>query len=125
MDSPAATNAPMPSVGSSASRPDPAAPRGLAAQAGYLRVLTWSFTIFNAVRVISYLPTLWAIVVAGNSQQHSLWTWCTWLGANATMAAWLYEGNGRRMDSSVLVNSANAFMCAATVVVIVACRVQA
>jgi hypothetical protein len=88
----------------------------------YLMALTWAFTFFNSVRVMAYLPTLWAIHASGDSSQHSLWTWCTWLGANATMAAWLYEHNGQRVNRAVVVNIGNATMCALTVGLIVAYR---
>lgn len=81
----------------------------------YLVALTWAFTFFSSVRVVSYLPTLWLIVEQQNSSQHSLLTWCTWLGANLTMAGWLHEHNGRRFNRAVVVNLANAAMCAATV----------
>ena len=40
-------------------------------------------------------------------------TWLTWVGANATMAAWLYEQNGRRVNRAITVSSCNAVMCAA------------
>ncbi len=83
-----------------------------------LRLLTWAFTLFNSIRMLAYLPTTWAIYTTGDSSQHSLWTWCTWLGANATMAAWLHEHNGRRFDKAVLVNIGNAAMCFLTVLVI-------
>jgi len=59
----------------------------------YLAVLTWLFTLFNSVRVLAYLPTLLAVFNSGDSSQHSLLTWLTWVGANATMAAWLFEHN--------------------------------
>ena len=88
----------------------------------YVTVLTWAFTFFNSVRVAAYLPTAWAIHVSGDSSQHSLWTWCTWLGANATMAAWLYEHNGQRVNRAVAVNIGNATMCALTVALILAYR---
>lgn len=88
----------------------------------YLELLTWAFTLFNSVRVLAYLPTMWAIHASGDSSQHSLWTWCTWLGANATMAAWLHEHNGRRMNRAVWVNCGNAAMCACTTLLIVAYR---
>jgi hypothetical protein len=91
-------------------------------RATYLRVLAWAFTLFNSVRVAAYLPTMWAICQSGDSSQHSLWTWCTWLGANATMAAWLYESHDRRIDRVVMVNAGNAAMCAAVVVLILAQR---
>lgn len=99
--------------------PQPAMPRSL-----YLSVLTWAFTLFNSVRVLSYLPTMWAIHLSADSGQHSLWTWASWLGANATMAGWLYEHNGRRLDSAVAVNLCNAGMCLATLLLIVAYRVH-
>lgn len=98
-----------------------ASPRGRPS-AAYLAVLTWTFTLFNTVRVIAYLPTVWAISASGDSSQHSLWTWLTWLGANATMAAWLYEQNAHRVDRAVLVNVGNAFMCLLKVAVIVSYR---
>jgi hypothetical protein len=98
-----------------------ASPRGRP-RAAYLAVLTWTFTLFNSVRVIAYLPTVWAITESGDSSQHSLWTWLTWLGANVTMAAWLYEQNGQRADRAVLVNVGNACMCLLTVAVIVSYR---
>ncbi len=87
-------------------------------RAGYLTALTWSFTLFNSVRALAYLPTLWAIHASGDSSQHSLWTWITWLGANTTMAAWLFEHNGRRCNRAVVVNTANAAMCLLTVLMI-------
>jgi hypothetical protein len=89
-----------------------------AARTGYLIVLTWAFTMFNSVRVFAYLPTLWAIHATGDSSQHSLLTWCTWFGANLTMAAWLHEQNGQRVNRAVLVNLANAVMCLAVTVLI-------
>lgn len=65
------------------------APEGGAtpARRSYRVLLTWAFTTFNSVRMRSYLPTVWAIRAGGASSQHSLWTWITWPGANATMAA--------------------------------------
>ena len=100
-----------------------AAPRPrLFTRALYLRGLTWAFTLFNLVRVVAYLPTIWAIYASGDSSQHSLWTWITWAGANATMAAWLYEQNGQRTNRAIAVNLGNAVMCVGTVALIVACR---
>lgn len=88
----------------------------------YLVLLTWAFTLFNTMRAVAYLPTMWAIHTSGDSSQHSLWTWCTWLGANATMAAWLYEQNGQRLGRAVAVNIGNAAMCALTVALILTYR---
>jgi hypothetical protein len=88
----------------------------------YLTVLTWLFTLFNSVRVLAYVPTLYAIVTTGESDQHSLLTWLTWIGANATMAAWLYEHNVRRVNRAVAVNLCNTLMCLTTSIVIVTYR---
>ena len=92
-------------------------------RAAYLALLTWAFTLFSSLRVVSYLPTMWAIQASGDSSQHSLWTWLTWLGANLTMAAWLYEHNGQRLDRAAIVNLVNATMCAGTIVLIVVHRI--
>lgn len=91
-------------------------------RAAYLRLLTWAFTFFSSVRVLSYLPAMVTIWQQGDSSQHSLLTWCTWLGANLTMAGWLHEHNGRQFNTAVWVNLANAMMCAFTVALIVAFR---
>lgn len=101
--------------------PRPAHRKG--ARSAYLALLTWTFTLFSSLRVVSYLPTMWAIQASGDSSQHSLWTWLTWLGANLTMAAWLYEHNGQRLDRAAIVNLVNATMCAGTIVLIVAHRI--
>lgn len=91
-------------------------------RAMHSRVLALLFTLASAARVVAYLPTLWAIYLSGDSSQHSLWTWLTWSAANATMAAWLYEQNGRRLDHAVLVNLCNTVMCLATTALIAHCR---
>lgn len=92
----------------------PPAPPTVSARKAYLALLTWAFTLFNSLRVFSYLPTLWAIHASGESSQHSLVTWLTWLGANVTMALWLYEHNGQRCNRAVMVNVGNATMCLLT-----------
>jgi hypothetical protein len=98
-----------------AARPAPhSPPRSL-----YLEVLALAFALFNSARLVSYLPTLWALQASGDSSQHSLWTWCCWFGANLTMAAWVREHNGHRIDRVVVLNAGNALMCGATIGVIV------
>ena len=52
----------------------------------YLWLLTWSFALFNSLRVAAYLPTIWVVYQSGDSSQHSLWTSLTWFGANLTTA---------------------------------------
>lgn len=91
-------------------------------RSSYLTVLTWCFTFFSTARLLAYLPTVMSIAQHGDSTQHSLWTWLTWLGANITMAAWLYENNGARMNKAIAVSLGNAGMCLATAVVILAFR---
>jgi hypothetical protein len=100
----------------------PAIARPVGARSRYLQILTWAFTLFSSARLLSYLPTIWAIGASGDSSQHSLWTWGIWLGSNLTMALWLHEQNGQRWTRAALVNVVNAAMCAATLTVILAFR---
>ena len=93
-------------------------PRRIGWRAWYLQGLTWAFMLLTAARLVAYAPTVWAIVLSRDSSQHSLWTWLTWVGANATMAAWLYEHNGHRMDKAIGVSLANAAACLLTTGVI-------
>ena len=88
----------------------------------YLSVLGWAFAFFSTVRVTAYLPTVWAIVQSGDSSQHSLWTWFTWAGANATMSAWLYETQGRQFTRAAAVSAVNGAMCVLTLLTILAFR---
>lgn len=78
-----------------------------------LSLLSGSFALFNSLRIVAYLPTLLAIQSSGHADQHSLFTWLTFLGANLTMAQWLYEQNGGRLNRAVAVNAFNALMCGA------------
>lgn len=107
---PAAAVPPQTSVGSSTRR-------------AYLTLLPCAFALFSSMRVVAYLPTLWVIHTSGDSSQHSLMTWCTWLGANITMAACLYEQNGCRANAAVLTSLSNAAMCTGAVVLIAWWRV--
>lgn len=88
----------------------------------YVCALNWSFAFFSTTRLLAYLPTLWAIHTSGDSSQHSLATWITWLGSNLVMAAWLYEHNGRRAHRAVLVTLGNGVMCGAACVFIACYR---
>jgi hypothetical protein len=93
---------------------DPHGPQPSARRALYLKLLNWCFAGFNSTRIVTYVPTMWAIHVSGDSSQHSMLTWLAWVGANSSMAAWLYEHNGRRFDKAVAVNVGNALMCLLT-----------
>lgn len=61
-------------------------------------LLIWTFTIFNFLRILAYLPSIEAILVTGESAQHSLLTWLIFFGANVTMCCWLYAEAGRRFN---------------------------
>jgi hypothetical protein len=101
------------------------APHGLPAcstAARHLGLLACAFAVFNAARIAAYLPTIWAIYTSGDSNQHSWFTWFTWAGANATMAAWLFEQSDRKMTCAIAVNLCNAFLCTATLAIILVYR---
>ena len=85
-------------------------------------LLAWAFAFFNTVRVLGYLPTMWAVHVQADSSQHSLISWFSWMGANATMAAWIHQNNGHRFDTVVFFNVCNALMCLVTAGLIAAYR---
>lgn len=80
----------------------------------YRVALEWAFGFFSTTRVLTYLPTLWAIHASADPSHHSLLTWLAWVGSNAVMSAWLYERNGHHVDKAVLVMLGNAVMCALT-----------
>lgn len=83
-----------------------------------MALLAAAFALFNSLRIVAYLPTLFALLASGRTEQHSLLTWLIFLGANLTMACWLHEQNGRRMNRAIVVNACNALMCGAIAVCI-------
>lgn len=95
-----------------------AAPPLVAGRRRYLLLLGWAFAFTNLLRVLTYLPTMWAIHDTGHSDQHSLLTWVGCAAANLTMAAWLHEQNGGCIDRAVAVNLANTAMCGALALLI-------
>lgn len=84
----------------------------------YLAALGALFALFSSARMLAYLPTIWAVVASGDSSQHSLLTWCTFFGGNSTMAAWLWEQNGRRCNAAIAASGGNALMCLAIIAVV-------
>lgn len=88
-------------------------------RAAYLRLLGIAFALFSSVRILTYVPTIWAMQMSQNSDQYSLLTWISWVGANGTMAAWVYESNGHKLDPVCLLNIGNTLMCSATCLAIV------
>jgi hypothetical protein len=85
----------------------------------YRTCLAWAFTAFNTTRVLAFLPLIWAVHQAGDSSQHSLLTWFTWLGANITSALWLYESGGQGINRVLLFSLGNAGMNVLAIAVIV------
>lgn len=93
-----------------------------ATRSRYLTTLGALFTLFSSARLLAYLPTIWAVMSTGDSSQHSLWTWFTFFGGNATMAVWLWENNGRRCNGATVASSGNALMCLAIIAAIALTR---
>lgn len=81
-------------------------------RAAYVALLTGAFAFFNTVRLATYLPTLWTIHDSGQSDQHSLVTWVSWMLANLSTGLWLYE-RSRHVDGVAALSFGNAAMCAA------------
>jgi hypothetical protein len=99
----------------------PAAAAAAPAGQVWRRLLETAFLLCNGARVLAYLPTLWAIHASGDTSQHSLWTWGTWMMANLTMGLWLFErdrGCGGRLDRAVLISVMNGVMCLSAVLLI-------
>lgn len=97
----------------------PTAPSHPVAVAGsrrllYLQCLNWCFALFSSTRLLTYLPTLWAIHQSGDASQHSLLTWAAWAGSNGVTAAWLYENNDRQCNRVIVVTCGNLTMCLVT-----------
>jgi hypothetical protein len=88
----------------------------------YLAALGWAVTSLGSVRLVSHLPTLWAVHACGDSSQHALTTWFTWAAANAAMAGCVYQQRGRPADYAVVINACNAVMCLLTASLITAYR---
>lgn len=85
----------------------------------YQTALNACFALFSTTRLLTYLPTFWAIHRSGDSSQHSLLTWSAWVCSNLVMAAWLYENNGRRVNRAIVVTAGNSLMCLAACALIV------
>ncbi|MEP6875836.1 MAG: hypothetical protein ABI887_15860 [Burkholderiales bacterium] len=90
----------------------------VAARSSDVSLLAWALGCFGVLRIVAYLPMLQTMHTTGASDQHSLLAWLTFLGANATMAMWMYRGNGGQCNRAVLLNAINTVMCAAICVLI-------
>ena len=97
----------------------PSAPRW---RAWYLRGLTWAFMVLTTARLLGDPPAGLAMLQTRGSRNHSVWTWLIWVGANLSIALWMYENNGHQMDKAIGVSLANAVACGAAAAGIVWCR---
>jgi hypothetical protein len=102
--------------------PKPGTGGSAAARSVYQTLLLWSFTVFDVLRLLTYLPTLWAPHESQRSDQHSLLTWLGWMLSNLTMALWLHEKAGRRLDAAAALNFGSAALCGATALLIACYR---
>ncbi len=81
------------------------------------------FLIFNALRVFLYIPQ---IVTCIRDERGcptiNLWTWCSWLIANAStgLYMWIFQSDAL----GLCLNVGNALMCALTVTITVFKRKQ-
>jgi hypothetical protein len=66
---------------------------------------------------------MFMIYASADSSQYSMLTWLAWIGSNASMALWLFENNGRRLNKAIVVSAGNALMCLATCALIAAYRI--
>lgn len=72
--------------------------------------LSIAFTVFNALRVYFYIPSFKLMIKQKNNlESHSLFTWFSWIFANATVAIYFVILSG--WDEKAILNLANAFMC--------------
>jgi hypothetical protein len=71
----------------------------------------YSFTIFNTLRLVSYLPQMYTIARDANGATAiSYSTWILWLAANASTA--VYSGYNLDDPTMAWVNGINAVCCA-------------
>ena len=65
------------------------------------RLVGRGIAAFNVMRLLAYLPVIWAIHASGLSTQHASLAWLSWAGAFATLAACLWQRYGCRVVDAV------------------------
>ncbi len=84
----------------------------LAGQSDFEMAVYLGFCIFNLGEVLTYYPTIRKLRTPGcTGDGQSVWTWVTWIMANATLALHLYVVSGYRVNDLVCLNLANLTMC--------------
>ena len=81
-------------------------------------VLKWTTNLTSSLRVITYAPTILTLFASADSTQYNLLSWSTWVIANASLTASLYDQNGRKFDYMIQINCCNTFMSLVTAAVI-------
>jgi hypothetical protein len=90
----------------------------------YAATLMWAFTVSNALRVLTYLPTILKLLKPGvTGECQSTLTWLLWTLSNATLTLQLLEVNQRRYNDVMLFSALNTAMCFICLVLVY--RVQA
>lgn len=85
----------------------------------YRKILRRATNFFGAIRILTYVPTIGTLVASRNSDQYSVATWMLWILSNFTLAMSIYEYNGKKLNSLVLMNLGNTAMCLVTSLVII------
>lgn len=77
-------------------------------------LVAFLFVVFNALRVLLYLPQI-ATCLADElgCPTINLWTWCSWLAANASTGAYLWMFHDDLWG--LVLNLGNAAMCGVTI----------
>jgi TctA family transporter len=90
----------------------------------YAATLMWAFTVSNALRVLTYLPTILKLLKPGvTGECQSTLTWLLWTLSNATLTLQLLEVNQRQYNDVMLFSAINTAMCFICLVLVY--RVQA
>jgi hypothetical protein len=83
-----------------------------AGQSDFEMTVYLGFCIFHLGRVFTYYHTIQKLRTPGcTGDGQSVWTWITWILANATLALHLYVASGYRLNDVVWLNLANLAMC--------------
>lgn len=81
----------------------------------YIVVLTYSYSFWNSVRILSYFPTILKLRRAdADAGSYSQVTWVCWIFANLTYCLMLFHSKGNHFDALVAVPFSNVVFCSIT-----------